>query len=167
MHLSWLAIVFDWEETSILRNFATSCNYYLHFKWKCKSLSSVRLFATPWTEYTVHGIFQARILEWVAFPVSRVILPTQVSRIAGRFFSSWATKECVHLFNKYLDSIFPFSGRCSPPRNRTEVSCIAGRFFTVWATRKAQRAPTMCRMCIECPLQKIYYSNHWKRHKDD
>ena len=37
-------------------------------KWKWKSLSRVRLFATPWT--TVHGILQTRILEWVAFPFS-------------------------------------------------------------------------------------------------
>ena len=35
-------------------------------KWK--SLSCVWFFATPWT---VHGILQARILEWVAFPFSR------------------------------------------------------------------------------------------------
>ena len=27
--------------------------------------------------YTVHGILQARILEWVAFPFSRGIFPTQ------------------------------------------------------------------------------------------
>ena len=33
-----------------------------------KSLRSVQLFATPWTIYTVHGIVQARILEWVPFP---------------------------------------------------------------------------------------------------
>ena len=39
-------------------------------KLKCRSLSCVRLFATPW-DYTVHGILQARILEWVAFPFSR------------------------------------------------------------------------------------------------
>ena len=48
-------------------------------------------------EYTVHGILQARILEWVAFPFSRgssqLRDQTQVSRIAGRFFMSWATKE--------------------------------------------------------------------------
>ena len=31
-------------------------------------LSHVQLFATPWT---VHGILQARILEWVAFPFFR------------------------------------------------------------------------------------------------
>ena len=51
-----------------------------------KSLSRVRLFATPWTVahqahpsmgfskqeyYIVHGILQARILEWAAFPFSR------------------------------------------------------------------------------------------------
>jgi hypothetical protein len=29
--------------------------------------------------YTVHGILQARILEWVAFPFSRAIFPTQES----------------------------------------------------------------------------------------
>ena len=31
-------------------------------------LGPVRLFATPWA---IHGILQARILEWVAFPFSR------------------------------------------------------------------------------------------------
>ena len=29
--------------------------------------------------YTVHGILQARILEWVAFPFSRGVFPTQGS----------------------------------------------------------------------------------------
>ena len=42
-------------------------------------------------------ILQARILEWVAFPFSRESsLPrdrTQVSCLAGRFFTSWATRE--------------------------------------------------------------------------
>ena len=41
-------------------------------------------------DYTVHGILQARILEWVAFPFSRGISQpragTQVSRTAGGFF---------------------------------------------------------------------------------
>ena len=49
----------------------------------------------PWT--TVHGILQARILEWVAFPFSKGSSQpkdrTQVSHIAGRFFTSWATRE--------------------------------------------------------------------------
>ena len=45
-------------------------------------------------DYTVHGILQARILEWVAFPLSRGYSQwrdwTQVSRIAGKFLTSWA-----------------------------------------------------------------------------
>ena len=45
----------------------------------------------------VHGILQARILEWVAFSFSRGSSQprdqTQVSCIARRFFTSWATRE--------------------------------------------------------------------------
>ena len=48
-------------------------------------------------DYTVHGILQARTLEWVAFPFSRGFSQprdqTQVSRIAGGFFTTWATGE--------------------------------------------------------------------------
>ena len=43
-------------------------------------------------DYTVHGILQARILEWVAFPFSRGSSQprdqTQVSHIAGKFLTS-------------------------------------------------------------------------------
>ena len=50
---------------------------------------------TPWT--VVHGILQARILEWVAFPFSRGSSQprdqTQVYLIVGGFFTSWATRE--------------------------------------------------------------------------
>ena len=48
-------------------------------------------------DYTVHGILQARILECVAILFSRGSSQprdgTQVSHIAGRFFTSWATGE--------------------------------------------------------------------------
>ena len=43
-------------------------------------------------DYTVHGILQARILEWVAFPFSRGSSQprnqTWVSCTAGRFFTN-------------------------------------------------------------------------------
>ena len=46
------------------------------------SLSCVQLFATPWTvayqalrSLSVHGIFQARVLEWVAISFSRKTRP--------------------------------------------------------------------------------------------
>ena len=46
---------------------------------------------------SVHGILQARILEWVAISFSRGFSwprdRTQVSRIAGRCFNLWATRE--------------------------------------------------------------------------
>ena len=46
---------------------------------------------------SVHGNYQARILEWVAIPFSRgSSLPrdgTQVAHIAGGFFVIWATRE--------------------------------------------------------------------------
>ena len=45
---------------------------------------------------SVHGILQARILEWVAIPFSRGSSQprdqTGVSQIVGRFFTIWATK---------------------------------------------------------------------------
>ena len=48
-------------------------------------------------DYTVHEILQTRILEWVAFPFFRGFPQprdwTQVSCIAGGFFTSWATRE--------------------------------------------------------------------------
>ena len=46
---------------------------------------------------SVHGIFQARVLEWVAisFPrrSSQLRDWTRVSHIAGRHFTLWATRE--------------------------------------------------------------------------
>ena len=52
-------------------------------------------------DYTVHGILQARILEWLAVPFSRGSSQlrdrTQVSHIRGGFFTSWATREALGL----------------------------------------------------------------------
>ena len=50
-------------------------------------------------DYTDHGILQARILEWIAFPFSRGSSQprdqTQVSCIADGFFTCWATREAI------------------------------------------------------------------------
>ena len=63
-----------------------------HKKVKVSVVSRVRLFAIPWS---VHGILQARILEWVAIPFSRGSSQpknrTQVFCIEGTFFAVWAT----------------------------------------------------------------------------
>ena len=53
---------------------------------------------------SVHGILQARILEWVAILFSSAYFQhrdqTQASCIAGRFFTIWATREALkRIFN--------------------------------------------------------------------
>ena len=52
-------------------------------------------------DYTVHGILQTRILEWVAFTFSRGASQprdrNQVSQMAGGFFTRWATREALML----------------------------------------------------------------------
>ena len=68
--------------------------------------------------YSIHGIFQARIFEWVAIPFSRGSSwpsRTQVSCITGRFFSVWATREAPQneSYIKTLD-FFPPSIVMSP-----------------------------------------------------
>ena len=54
---------------------------------------------------SVYGISQARIPECVAIPFSRVSFglkdQTQVSRIAGRFFTVWASREAQVNLNKH------------------------------------------------------------------
>ena len=69
--------------------------------WKIKVAQSCPTLCNPMDcslpGSSVHGILQARILEWVAVPFSRGYSQhrdqTQVSHIAGRFFTIWATKE--------------------------------------------------------------------------
>ena len=60
---------------------------------------------------TVHGILQARVLEWVAFPLSRA--SSQPTGIAGGFFINWATRE-VHCLYGFL--IFTFYSPTSSPQ---------------------------------------------------
>ena len=70
-------------------------------KVKFKLLSHVGLFCDPkdcsLPDSSVHGIFQARILEWVAIPLSRGSSQprdwTRVSCTAGGFFTIWAIRE--------------------------------------------------------------------------
>ena len=60
-------------------------------KVKVKVTQSCQTLCDP-MDYTVHGILQVRILEWVAIPFSRGSFQprdqTQVSRITSRFFTS-------------------------------------------------------------------------------
>ena len=87
-----------------------------------KVAQSCLTFCDP-MDYAVHGIFQARILEWVAFPFSRGSSQprdrTQLSRIAGGFFTRGATRGSPRILEwvAYL-----FSSGSSWPRNRARLS---------------------------------------------
>ena len=61
---------------------------------------------------SIHGIFQARVLKWVAISFSRwssrLRNRTQVSHIVGRCFTVWATGEAWgHTFSLFLSSCIP------------------------------------------------------------
>ena len=86
-----------WLCVYILSYILCICRWQSEVKWK--SLSCVPTRFDP-MDYTAHGILQARILEWVAFPFCRGSSQprdqTQVSHIADGFFTSWAARE-THL----------------------------------------------------------------------
>ena len=67
------------------KGFTIAQPYLVKVTQSCPTLCSAM-------DCTVHGIFQARMLEWVAFPFSRGSSKprdrTQVSYIAGGFFTS-------------------------------------------------------------------------------
>ena len=69
----------------------------------CLILCDPRDYSLP--GFSVHGIFQARILEWLSISFSRRSWPrdwTRVSCIVGRCFTVWATRE-VHRWKKETD----------------------------------------------------------------
>ena len=95
-----------------------------------KSLSHVRLFATPWNSpghntgvgspFLLQGIFPTQGSN-PGLPHCRRIL-YQLSHKGRPRILEWVA--------------YSFSSGSSQPRNWRGVSCIAGRFFINWATRK-------------------------------
>ena len=82
--------------------------------WNLKSESeTAQLCPTLWDPMdcslpgsSLHGILQARVLEWAAISFSRgsswLRDLTQVSRIPGRRFNLWATREAPQIHKKIL-----------------------------------------------------------------
>ena len=95
-----------------------------------------------------------RILEWVAYPFSNGSSPpknrTEVSCIAGRFFTRWATRESP-LFPSQISILIPipFLSSPSPPKAspslytlkpRTSVSTASALDFITPSTQVAIRS---------------------------
>ena len=120
-----------------------------------------------WPRGVVHGILQERILEWVTFPFSRESSQprdqTQVSRIAGRFFTSWiflfyskVWSEHMALEGTILKQLRQLSGESShhwPSFRKLELqdhcfakcdvrtTCIRILQWCFWNYRKTFRSP--------------------------
>ena len=98
-------------------------------------VAHVLLFVNP-TDYTVHGILQARILEWVVFPFSRDLPNSGIEpRLphCGQILYQLSHQGSPRILEWVA---YPFSSRSSQPRNPYGVFCIVGGFFTSWATRE-------------------------------
>ena len=94
-HVRWSGIAISWRIFQFvviptLKGFSIVNEAEVKFAQSCPTL------CVP-MDYTIHGILQARILEWVAFLFSRGSSQprdqTKVSLIAGGFFTSWATRK--------------------------------------------------------------------------
>ena len=94
------------KNEKIIMNPAWITLQWSEVKWS-ESRSVVSNSLWPHGLYRGTIILQARILEWVAFPFPRGSSQprdqTQVSHIAGRFFTSWATRE-AHSHKQYFSN---------------------------------------------------------------
>ena len=90
---------------------------------KVKVVQSCPTLCDP-VDYIVHGILQARILEWVAFPFSRGSSQprgrTQVARIVDGFFTSWATRDAEEYW-----SVWPVPSPVDLPEPGIEPEFLA------------------------------------------
>ena len=82
---------------TILSVSRTLCVLYVWVAQLCPTLCDPMDCSPPGS--SVHGISQAKILEWVAIPFSRGSSwpsdQTQVSCIESRFFTTWATRKAL------------------------------------------------------------------------
>ena len=80
----------------------------------------------------VHGILQARILEWEFPSLGDLPNPGIESRcpaLQAGFFYRLSHQGSLGILAWVA---YPFSRGYTPPRNPTGVSCIVGWFFTSW-----------------------------------
>ena len=127
---------------------------------------------------SVHGMLQARILEWVAIPVSRGSSRprdwTQVFCTAGRFFTIWATREPSDAKEAKADWFFEdlqdlleltpkkvillFQGDWNAKVGSQETPGVTGKFGLGVQNEAGQRLIEFCQENI-LVIANTYYSN--------
>ena len=128
-----------------------------------------QLCPTLWDamDYTVHGFLQARRLEWLAFPFPRGSSQprdwTQIFHIAGRFFTSWATREAQHrsviiykanitnlkqkkdstmIIVETFNTLLPLMNRSSRQKISKEASTLNDRLYQMDFYRNVKNFPS-------------------------
>ena len=86
---------------------------------------------------SVHGIFQARVLEWGAISFSRGSSQPrdrmQASHIVGRRFTVWATRE-VLCIRASMDGVYLHHHGCSIPASTVSALLFRCQLMRVWLT---------------------------------
>ena len=88
-------------------------------------------------DYVVHGILQARILEWVAFPFSR---GSSQPRSSAMQVDSLPAEPQGKPKNTGVDSLSLLQG-IFLTQESNQVFCIAGGFLTSWTTKEIPELP--------------------------
>ena len=119
-------------------------------------------------DYTVHGIHQARMLEWVAFPFSRGSSQprdrTQVSHIAAGFFTIWAIREAQRVDKWYifLNTYYLIKEFLCVKKMYLPKFCGVFVLFCFWWSCVAFRIPLPSPGCKPAPPAVEAQSlNHW------
>ena len=126
-----------------------------------QSLSHVQLFATPWTAAlpgsSVHGIFQARILEWVAISSSRESSqlrdPTHICCISciGRqvlyHCTTWEALGCMVLMCILQIRKLRWEGERTGLASSHSESNRQGRDVSLWLTHSEAHVENTWRGC--------------------
>ena len=114
---------------------------------------------------SVHGIFQARILEWVAISFSRGSSQprdqTQVSPTAGRLFTMWATRKAQSESRSVVSNSLQPHGLYSPwnsPGQNTRVGSLS-LLQGIFPTQVSNPGFLHCRWIL---YQLSYKGSQWK-----
>ena len=146
--------------------------------YECESASR-SVVSNSLCPHVVHGILQARILEWVAFPFSRGFSQprdrTQVSCIAGGFFTKLSHKGSPRSgvgSLSFLQRIFPTQEsnwsllHCrgilyqAEPQGEPKDIGVGSLFFLQWIfpTQESNWSLLHCRGI----LYQLRYQKYWK-----
>ena len=113
-------------------------------------------------DYTVHGILQARILEWVAFPFSRwseLKLLSHVRLFVTPWTVAYETPLSIEFSRQEYWSRLPYPslGNLPDPGIKPGSPALQADAFTIWATREAQPTGVGCHALLQgiFPIQGL------------